>query len=71
MRGWVDPVVVLPEGSVYAHPSRVRPFSVYKLYIPSKVSEEPRFRVGAFCLRWIVRDMANARGRYPLILLLR
>ena len=60
-----------PEGSVYAHPSRVRHFSVYKLYIPSKVSKEPRPGVGAFCLRWNDSDRASAWWNSALNLLLR
>ena len=49
-----------PEGGVYAHPSRTRHFSVYKLYIPSKVSKEPRPGVGVFCLKRIVSDAVTA-----------
>ena len=37
-----------PDGGFYAQPSRTRHSSVYKLYIPSKVSEEPRPESGLF-----------------------
>ena len=53
-----------PEGSVYAHPSRTRQFSVYKLLNPSKVSKEPRPGVGVFCLKWTVNNAATA-GEKP------
>ena len=55
-----------PDGGFYAHPSRTRLSSVYKLYIPSKVSKEPRPGVGAFCLQWSVSFVAKALGKCSL-----